>query len=285
VITPTVKNMAESSGQFRYLNKVAIVTGGSKGIGEGCVRVFHRHGAKVVFCARGEEAGKSLESELSKNGGPGEAIFIKCDVTSEADIKNVIEQTIVKYGQIDCLINNAGAHPPHQTIDEVSAEDFQKLFNLNVVSYFLFCKHALPHLRKTKGNIINDSSLVGMIGQVGAVIYCATKGAISAMGRALAIDEAKYGVRVNTISPGNVWTPMWNELAHQSHDPQSMIQEGVDAQLLGRMGTIEETGLLCLYLAAEATFITGVDIPISGGAELSYGRKTMIAVDKKTVFG
>ncbi len=282
VITPS--KMAETSGQFRYLNKVVIITGGASGIGEGCVRVFHRHGAKVVICDRAEEAGKSLEHELAKNEGPGEAVFIKCDVTSENEIKNAIQQTVQKYGQIDCLLNNAGGHPPHQTIDEVSADDFQKLFNLNVLSYFLFSKYALPHLRKTKGSIINNASLVGMIGQVGAVTYCATKGAVSAMSRAMAIDEAKYGIRVNTVSPGNVWTPMWNDLAHHSHDPQGMIQEGSNAQLLGRFGTTEEIGLLCLYLAAEATFMTGVDVPFSGGAELSYGHKAMIATDKKTVF-
>ena len=269
---------------FRYKDKVVIVTGGSKGIGEGCVRVFFQHGAKVVFCARGEEAGKALENELSKAGGPGEAVFLKCDVCNENDIKNVIDQTISRFGSIDCLINNAGQHPPHQSIDEITAEDFQKLFNLNVTSYFLFCKYALPHLRKVQGNIINDSSLVGIIGQYGAVAYCATKGAISAMGRALAIDEAKYGVRVNTISPGNVWTPMWESLAHQSQNPDNMIKEGEAAQLIGRMGTIEEAGLLCLFLAADATFTTGVDIPLSGGAELNYGRKTML-VDGKTVFG
>jgi len=257
---------------LRYKDKVTIVTGGTKGIGEGCVRVFVRNGSRVVFCARGEADGLKLQEELN-NQGPGEALFVKCDVTNEDDIKNLINVTVEKFGQIDCLINNAGWHPPFQPIDDFSGDDFKDLFNLNVVSYFLASKYALPHLRKTRGNIINDSSLVGMIGQQGAVTYCATKGAISGMSRALAIDEAKYGVRVNTFSPGNIWTPMWESGARQSGDPEGARLAGEDAQLLGRFGTIEESGELCLFLAAEGTFCTGIDVPLSGGAELNYGAK------------
>lgn len=260
------------SSHLRYKDRVAIVTGGSKGIGEGCVRVFVKNGAKVVFCARDAANGQKLESEVNAKG-PGESYFVPCDVTKEEDIKNLIDTTVKKYGRIDCLINNAGYHPPHKPIDDFSADDFRDLLNLNVVSYFLASKYALPHLRKTEGNIINDSSLVGMIGQVGAVTYCATKGAISAMTRALAVDEASHNVRVNAFSPGNVWTPMWEAGTKGFANPKGMIEAGKDAQLLGRFGTIEECGELCLYLAAEATFLTGVDIPISGGAELNYGMK------------
>lgn len=263
------------SSHLRYKDKVAIVTGGSKGIGEGCVRVFVRNGAKVAFCAREIEAGHKLESEVNSEG-PGESYFVQCDVTKEEDIKNLIAKTVEKYGRIDCLINNAGYHPPHKPIDDFSADDLRDLFNLNVVSYFLTSKYALPYLRKTQGNIINDSSLVGMIGQVGAVTYVTTKGAISAMTRALAVDEASHNVRVNAFSPGNIWTPLWEAGTKSAANASQMIEAGKDAQLNGRFGTIEECGQLCLYLAAEATFLTGVDVPISGGAELNYGMKNRL---------
>ncbi|HEY5091297.1 MAG TPA: SDR family oxidoreductase, partial [Polyangia bacterium] len=112
------------------------------------------------------------------------------------------------------------------------------------------------------------------IGQLHATTYVATKGAITALTKALAVDEAAHEVRVNSVSPGNVYTPLWQEAIDASVDPAATRAAGEEAQLLGRMGTIEEAGLLCLYLAADATFTTGVDHVLSGGAELGYGRKT-----------
>jgi NAD(P)-dependent dehydrogenase (short-subunit alcohol dehydrogenase family) len=125
-----------------------------------------------------------------------------------------------------------------------------------------------------RGNVINMSSLVGSMGQVGATTYVATKGGITGFTKALAVDEAAHGVRVNAVSPGNVYTPLWQEAIDAAPDPAQCRADGDAAQLLGRMGTIEEAGRLCLFLAAEATFTTGVDHILSGGAELGYGRKS-----------
>jgi len=256
-----------------YTDKVVIITGGSKGIGKGCVEVFVGAGAKVVFCARHSAEGEALAKQLNLSG-PGEATFVQCDVSNVAEIQKLIDTTTEKYGRLDCLINNAGWHPPHKPIDDFSVEDFRDLLDLNLVSIFAACKFALPHLRKTKGNIINLSSLVGTMGQLHATTYVATKGAISAFTKALAIDEAKHDVRVNSVSPGNVYTPLWQEAIDAAPDPQQCRKDGGAAQPLGRMGTIEEVGKLCLFIASEATFTTGVDHIISGGAELGYGRKT-----------
>jgi NAD(P)-dependent dehydrogenase (short-subunit alcohol dehydrogenase family) len=142
---------------------------------------------------------------------------------------------------------------------------------------FVACQQALPYLRKTKGNIINMSSLVGSMGQLYATTYVATKGAITAFTKALAIDEAAHGVRVNSVAPGNIWTPLWKEAVDASKNPARTRADGEAAQLMGRMGTIEEAGRLCLFLATEATFTTGVDHVLSGGAELAYGRKTRVS--------
>jgi NAD(P)-dependent dehydrogenase (short-subunit alcohol dehydrogenase family) len=256
-----------------YIDKVVIITGGSKGIGKGCVDAFVGAGAKVIFCARHDAEGESLAKEMNARG-PGEAMFIPCDVSKTEEIRNLVDTTIAKHGRLDCLINNAGWHPSHQPIDNFSVQDFRDLLNLNLVSMFAACKFALPHLRKTTGNIINLSSLVGVMGQLYATTYVATKGAVTAFTKALAIDEAEQGVRVNSVSPGNVYTPLWQEAIDASSDPEQCRAEGEAAQPLGRMGTIEEVGKLCLFIASEATFTTGVDHIISGGAELGYGRKS-----------
>jgi len=258
---------------MRYADKVVIVTGGSKGIGEGCVRVFAEAGSKVVFCARNAEAGEALAREVTAKG-PGEAHFVAGDVSRVDDLRRLIELTVRRFGGIDCLINNAGWHPPHRPIDDFSVEEFRALLDLNLVSIFAACKLALPHLRRTKGSIINMSSLVGSMGQIHATTYVATKGAITAFTKALAIDEAAHDVRVNSVSRGNVYTPLWQEAIDAAPDPERCRADGEAAQLLGRMGTIEEAGKLCLFLAAEATFTTGVDHILSGGAELAYGRKS-----------
>jgi NAD(P)-dependent dehydrogenase (short-subunit alcohol dehydrogenase family) len=182
----------------------------------------------------------------------------------------------------------------------------QNLMQLNFISTFALCKAALPHLRRTQGNIINMASWVGGFGQskactcMCALLPCsprdcglcgaragrrwlnavrahradaATKGAIIAFTKALAIDEAEHHVRVNCVSPGNIWTPLWKVAAEAEEDPVAARAAGERVQALGRMGSILETGRLCLCIAADLTFTTGVDHVQSGGAEIGYGLK------------
>ena len=260
---------------MRYEDRVVIITGGSRGIGAGCARAFVEAGAVVLIADRNQQTGSALKNELSRTEA-GSAYFIACDVTKGADIENLVTETIKRTGRIDCLINNAGWHPPHRPIDDFSAQEFRDLLELNLVSAFTACKLALPHLRETRGNIINMSSLVAQIGQLHAVTYAATKGAITAFTKALAIDEAAHGVRVNSVSPGNIDTPLLREVNNGSPDQPKHLENGSAAQVLGRLGTIDEVGRLCLYLAADAVFTTGVDYIISGGAELGYTQKSRI---------
>jgi NAD(P)-dependent dehydrogenase (short-subunit alcohol dehydrogenase family) len=260
----------------RYADKVVIVTGGSSGIGKGCAYEFIRAGARVVVCCNDEEGGATVArdlQELARAEGQGEALFVYCDVRQEEEVRGLIETTVARFGRLDCLINNAGWHPPHKPIDDFSVEEFRALLELNLVSVFTACKLALPHLRRVRGNVINMSSLVAQIGQHHATTYVATKGALTAFTKALALDEAANGVRVNSVSPGNIFTPLWQEALDAAPDPQRALAEGKAAQALGRMGTAEEVGRLCVFIAAEATFTTGVDHFISGGAELGYGHK------------
>uniref|UniRef100_F7EWM6 Hydroxysteroid 17-beta dehydrogenase 14 n=1 Tax=Callithrix jacchus TaxID=9483 RepID=F7EWM6_CALJA len=227
----------------RYAGKVVVVTGGARGIGAGIVRAFVDSGAQVVVCDKDESGGRALEREL-----PG-AVFILCDVTREDDVR-----------KISFLLRLWFLRP--------SAD----LAAWTVLSTTL-ATLALPHLRKSQGNIINISSLVGAIGQAQAVPYVASKGAVTAMTKALALDESPYGVRVNCISPGNIWTPLWEELAASTPDPRATILEGTLAQPLGRMGQPAEVGAAAVFLASEATFCTGIELFVTGGAELGFGRK------------
>jgi NAD(P)-dependent dehydrogenase (short-subunit alcohol dehydrogenase family) len=255
-----------------YRDRVVIVTGGSRGIGEGIVRAFVAAGATVSFCDLRAPEGEALADELGR-AVPGRVTFSPCDVTDPRALERWIDATAGAAGRLDCLVNNAGWHPPHQPIDAFSVADFRALLELNLIGTFTACRAALPHLRKSKGNVINIGSLVGTIGQRHAVTYAATKGAVIAFTKALAIDEAPHGVRVNSISPGNIATPLWTEGAAATPDPARAEADGAAAQGLGRMGTVAEVADLAVFLAARATFTTGVDHLLSGGAELGYGRK------------
>ncbi|XP_032749524.1 17-beta-hydroxysteroid dehydrogenase 14 [Rattus rattus] len=251
----------------RYSGKVVVVTGGSRGIGAAIVRAFVDSGAQVVFCDKDEAGGRAVEQELLGT------VFIPGDVTQEGDLQTLISETVSRFGHLDCVVNNAGYHPPAQLPEETSAQGFRQLLEENLLGAYTLIKLALPHLRKSKGNIINISSLVGAIGQSQALTYVATKGAVTAMTKALALDESRYGVRVNCISPGNIWTPLWQELAAATSDPRATILEGTLAQPLGRMGQPAEVGAAAVFLASEATFCTGLELFMTGGAELGFGRK------------
>lgn len=257
---------------MKLQDKVAIITGGSKGIGLGCARVMGKHGCKVVIASRGDQAGKEAENDLRQAGI--EARFISCDVTKESDMTNMVDQTIEAYGRLDCLINNAGWHPPAMSIDQISLDDFESLLRLNLTSTFLGCKLAVPHLLKTRGCIINMSSAVGEIGQAAAVSYVTTKAGQIGMSKALALDMAPLGVRVNAVAPAGVMTPLMQEWADTEYDPKAALEMVDRWHPIGRMATIDEIGEVCAFLASnEASFITGQVMLIDGGAGLGYADK------------
>ncbi len=258
---------------MRFRGRTVAITGGTKGIGEGCVEIFAEAGAEVVFCGLEEGLGQAVAERVS-TAGPGNARFVTCDVTRHDQLRAFVQTAVDATGRLDCLINNAGSHPPHRPIDDFSVDDFRAILELNLISLYAACKAALPWLRASRGSIVNIASLVATLGQRQATTYVATKGAVLSFTKALAIDEAANGVRVNAISPGNIYTPLWQEAIDAAPDPVQCRLDGERAQPVGRMGTPREVGLLCLYLAADATFTTGADHIISGGAELGYGAKT-----------
>ena len=253
---------------MRLKDKVAIVTGSSKGIGEGIARVFFREGAKVVVVCRTEDAGKKMAEELGLSDG--RAIFVKTDVTKSKEIQDMIGTTVRTFGKLDILVNNAGYHLS-KNVEETSEEEWEFIINTNLRSTFLCSKYAIPHLRKTKGNIINISSMVGLVGQPNAGAYSATKGGQIAMSKGMAIDFAKDGIRVNVICPGWIQTPLVEDWFSQQKDPEAARKYIFGQHPLGRIGTIEECGEAALYLATDAAaFVTGITLNIDGGVTLGY---------------
>lgn len=251
---------------LKFQDKVAIVTGACSGIGKGCLDVLLENGGTVVVFDINDRIGNQLQAD-----NPGKVLYVHCDVTSEQEVKKSIENTVEKLGRVDCLVNNVGHHPGSHSIDEFTVEGFKTLLDINVVSMFTMSKYALPHLRKVKGNIVNISSISGTHAQKNSSTYAASKGAILSLSKALAIDEAKLGVRVNAICPGPVNTPLLREflesLGEKARDLPSWSQ-------LGRVGEPREIGLACLFLCTDATFCTGIELMCTGGCEIGYGVKS-----------
>ncbi len=254
---------------MRLKDKIAIVTGSSKGIGEGIARVFSKEGAKVVVACRTESAGQKMADELG--AGDGRAIFIKTDVKVSESVQAMIASTIETFGRLDILVNNAGYHIS-KNVEETSEEEWQHIIETNLRSTFLCSKYAIPHLRKTKGNIINISSMVGLVGQPNAGAYSATKGGQIAMSKGMAIDFAPDGIRVNVICPGWIQTPLVDDWFGQQDDEAEARKYIFGRHPLGRIGTIEECGKAALYLASadDAGFVTGITLNIDGGITLGY---------------
>jgi NAD(P)-dependent dehydrogenase (short-subunit alcohol dehydrogenase family) len=248
---------------MRLKDKVSIVTGAAAGIGKGIAEVFSQEGAKVVVVDWNEEMGSKTTQEICQKGGS--AIFVKCDVANEEDVKNVVQKTLAKYGKIDILVNNAGVGIYTSVLDTTS-ESWDRCLAINLKGVLLFSKYVIPHMQAVgKGTIINLSSVHSRSTTKGVAPYVASKGAITALTRNMAID---YGptIRVNSIAPGWVWTPLIEHLFERYEDPKAMKKKVEERQVMKRVGTPTDIGYAAAFLASdEASFITGTELFVDGG--------------------
>jgi len=225
-----------------YTDKVALITGGTKGIGFGIARVFADAGAKVAICSRDEPSGDEAEQILN-DAWPDSAKFYLCDVSDAEAVQKLVDDVVADFGKLDCLINNVAMHPKHQPIDNFSVEDVRRLLDVNVVSHVAATLRALPHLRKTKGNIINIGSLTSIIGEEGGSLYAMSKATMNGFTKALAIEESHYGVRINCVLPGNIKSDgrIQGEMNHPK-GAETYDNWLNSHQPAGRSGTNEEVG-------------------------------------------
>lgn len=245
----------------RFEEKVVLVTGGNVGIGKAAALAFAREGAAVVISARREAEGIAAVREIRDAGGT--ASFVRADVASEADVIAMIERCVAQHGGLDVVFNNAGIEGRNGAIETLGASDFDETFAVNVRGTWLVMKHALPHLQKRGGSIVNNSSVVAEMGMAGTTIYAASKGAISALTRAAAMEFIKSGVRVNQVVPGPIETAMGTRFFGTVENMRGFAQSAVPS---GTTGTPEQIAAGVLYLAsAEASFVVGQSLTIDGG--------------------
>jgi hypothetical protein len=246
-----------------FENKVAIVTGAAKGIGWGTAKVLSQKGAKVVVVDWDEENGKRTAADINREGG--EAIFVKCDVSNEEQVRAMIAQTIDSFGQIDILVNNAGVGV-YKSILDATSEDWDHCLAVNLKGVFLCSKYAIPYMQKLgKGAIVNISSVHSHATVNGVGPYAASKGGITALTRNMAID---YGptIRVNSIAPGWVITPLIQSIFDAYDDPAEQRRLVEERQVMRRIGQPEDVGYAVAFLASdEAAFITGAQLFVDGG--------------------
>lgn len=233
---------------------VAIVTGGSSGIGKAIAERYAWEGMEVVIADVNEEKGQELADEAGCD-------FIECDVSDQEQVESLVEETVERFGRLDVMVNNAGIGS-QATIEEMDIDDYHKIRSIDLDGVVYGCKAAAPHLKETQGCIINIASIYGLVGDVGATAYNAAKGGVVNLTRSVADDLAEYDVRVNSICPGFVKTPMTEEALEEEEFSNHVLGETP----LGRVAEPEEIAGPAAFLASEeASYITGVNLPVDGG--------------------
>jgi NAD(P)-dependent dehydrogenase (short-subunit alcohol dehydrogenase family) len=245
-------------------HKVALITGGASGIGRATAQLFAREGASVVVADVNESAGKDLVLQIASAGG--RVLFERADVTSAAECRRVVERTVAEFGRIDVLFNNAGIIR-RAAITELSEEDWDRVMDVNVKSIYLLSREVIPIMAKAGGgSIVNTASGWGLAAGAKAAVYCASKGAVVLLTKAMALDHGPQNIRVNCICPGDTDTAMLRDEARQLGEATHKFLAGAGQRPLGRMGKPEEIAQAALYLASDASsFVTGTALVVDGG--------------------
>ena len=244
-----------------FIGKVAVITGGTSGIGRASAIAFAKEGVKVVVSGRREAEGAATV-EMVENVG-GMATFVRCDVTKEADIVALVAQTVATYGRLDFAFNNAGVEELPCLVTDRKEDDIRRILDTNVLGVILSLKHEIPAILQSGGGaIVNNSSVAGLVGIRGVVTYSASKHAVLGITKSVALDYARKGVRINAVCPGGVDSEMLDRLA-PTPELKALF---ASMHPVGRIGTAAEVASAVVYLCSPAaSFITGQAFPIDGG--------------------
>ena len=246
---------------MRLENKVALISGGARGMGATEAKLFAQEGAKVVIGDLLEEEGRRVEAEINESGG--ECLYMRLDVTSESEWQTVMAATLARFRTLDVLVNNAGIFRT-EGVGETTEELWDQVMEINAKGVFLGTKYAIPAMRKSGGgSIINISSRLGLVGSTGSAAYAASKGAVRLFTKSTAIQYAKDGIRANSVHPGLIETPMTAGWLADEAD----IKAHSATYPLGRIGQPEDIAYAVLFLASdESSFMTGSELVIDGGS-------------------
>jgi len=249
----------------RVDGKVALVTGGASGLGAESARRLAREGARVVLTDIAAEAGQALADEIAAAGGAG--AFLQQDVTDEARWSEVVETVMGRFGRLDVLVNSAGVGSGGQPILQATLEGWRRITSINLDGTFLGVKAVAPAMVAAgRGSIINLSSILGKVGLAGASAYCASKGGVALLTKAVALELAPLGVRVNSVHPGFIETPMVLNALRDSENENAMRDLIISRHAIGRLGVPREIADAIIFLASdESSFMTGSELVVDGG--------------------
>jgi len=248
----------------RLEGKVALITGGGTGIGRAIALAFAREGAKLAVAGRRKEKLNETIREMEKQGGEGLAIV--CDVAKAKDAAHAVRETVKNFSRLNVLVNNAGVLHA-STIEGIAEEDWDRLMTINLKGPFLMCRAALPEFRKAGGGaIINVGSVLGLVAMKDRAAYCASKGGVTLLTKAMALDHAHENIRSNCICPSIVETELVQGLFAASEAGKALRKARIGQIPIGRMGRPEDVAELAVFLASdESSWLTGAAIPLDGG--------------------
>ena len=250
---------------MRLAGRSAVITGASAGIGRACALRFAREGARLVIADKHAETGSALAREIVASGG--DCLFVEADISTRAGAERPVDACVERHGGIDILFCNAGVTLP-KLLHDSTDEEIERVLAVNLWAVLHAARRAAPHMlaQPRGGTMLFTASKTGLVAQTDSPVYCASKGAVVMLAKALALDYAPRGIPVNALCPGIIDTPMLREFAGSRPDPEAAWATYVAAQPMGRLGTAEECADAALWLVSdEAAFVTGVALPIDGG--------------------